>query len=248
MVYEVHIDQFNGPLDLLLHFIKDMKVDIHEVKVADIAEQYMNYIHEMEKLHLEIASEYLVMAAQLILIKSQTLLPKVKDPEEIDDYEENPEEMLKKRLIEYKRFKEVSQQMRDLEQERDKLIIKPSTDLADYFKMEFKPELDDDVEIYDIVGAFNKVLRRQLLRKPIPRKIHKRQITIEDRISDIRIICETEKIYSFTDLIGEYNYREYIVVTFLALLELVKEKELFVKQDIAHEEIYIAKELGDLYE
>lgn len=119
--YETKIDAFQGPLDLLLHLIKETKVDIHEIKIAEITEQYLAYIKAMENLHLEIASEYLVMAANLMLIKSKKLLPK----EELDiedDYEEDPEAELRRRLLEYQLYKDSLDEFRRLEEERGQFI------------------------------------------------------------------------------------------------------------------------------
>lgn len=244
MEYKVNIENFSGPLDLLLHLIREMKVDIYEVKVSDIAEQYLQYIRSMEELHLEIASEYLVMAAQLIYIKSQTLLPKQKIDDEEFEYEESPEEQLRRRLIEYKVFKEISSELRELEEYRSTMIVKAPENVAEYLGIENKPELTMEAEIYDIIGAFNRVLRRQSLLKPIPKKIQKRAVTIEERIEDIKILVDDNENLLFTNLFEDDDSREFIVITFLAILELVKERLIFVTQDDLYCDIFITKNVG----
>src|SRR5690625_3732718 len=113
--YQVKIDTFEGPLDLLLHLIKKFEIDIYDIPVAEITEQYMNYIQQMKKLELNIASEYLVMAATLLVLKSQMLLPKQELNEEIDDYEDDPREDLVKRLIKYRQYKEVAYNLEEKE-------------------------------------------------------------------------------------------------------------------------------------
>src|SRR5690606_4106514 len=143
MQYNVKIDAFEGPLDLLLHLINRLEIDIYDIPVAEITEQYLFYIHTMKELQLDIASEYLVMAATLLAIKSKMLLPKHED-EQLEDeigmeMEEDPRDELVERLVEYRKYKEAAEDLKELEQERGLMFTKPPSDLTDFAK-EIQPE------------------------------------------------------------------------------------------------------------
>ena len=133
--YIVTIDNFDGPLDLLLHLIKEEDIDIYDIKIEDITKQYLNYIKRMKELNLEIASEYLVMASELIEMKSKMLLPKKKEQDE-DNYEEDPREILIERLLAYKKYKEVTNNFKDLELSRKLILTKEPENLSYYAKEE----------------------------------------------------------------------------------------------------------------
>lgn len=239
MEYQVKIEAFEGPLDLLLYLIKEMKISIDEVKVSQITDQYVRFIHQMEKLNLEIASEYLVMAAYLIFIKSKMILPKKEVVDEKSEYEENPEENLKRRLKIYKVFKDIVPTFHMLEEERSKHLIKIPTDLSSEFKLDAKEILATDADVYDLLSAFNRVLRRYNLHKPLKTKIEHQTITIEERIDQVRQLIEQRKQITFQELYEREEGKELVVLTFMAILELAREKIVSITQDDLFQDIYI---------
>ncbi|ERJ12815.1 segregation and condensation protein A [Haloplasma contractile] len=241
MEYKVKIDAFEGPLDLLLFMIKDMKVDIDDVNVTEITDQYLNFIRSMEELNLEVASEYLVMAAHLTYIKSKMILPKPKLDEDLEYEEEDPEEKLKRRLKLYKLFKDVSEKFKDLEEERGKHLTKLPTDLSSEVKTDARELLSDDVDATELLSAFNRVLRRYNLHKPLQTKIRTRTITIEERINQLNDLFADVDEIMFANLFDENTTRELVVTTFLAILELAKAKTISIEQDHTYDDILIRK-------
>jgi len=235
--YETKIAAFEGPLDLLLHFIKEAKVDIHEVKISEITQQYLLYIQAMENMHLEIASEYLVMAANLMLIKSKKLLPR----ESIDidcEYEEDPEAALMQRLIEYQMYKDSLDEFRRLEEARGQFYTKPAIDFSEY--IDDYIELGVEYDISELILAFEKLLRRQKLETPIPTTIVAEKITVNDRIIAIKNELMFRKRVKFSELLDRYD-KEYIVVTFLAMLELAKSGDIILIQNGLEDEIDVVE-------
>lgn len=239
MEYKVKINEFEGPLDLLLYLIKEMKISIDKINVSEITEQYIAYIHTMEKLNLEIASEYLVMAAYLTFIKSKMMLPKASIDNEEIDYEENPEEKLKMRLKIYKLFKDLIPYFRDQEEERSYYLTKIPTDLSEQFKIESKEILMDNLDVYDLLGAFNKVIKRYKLHQPIKTKIKPQSITIDERIVELSLLVKQKQRLRFIDLFSDRSTKEYIVITFMAILELAKTKMISIRQEELYQDIFI---------
>lgn len=226
MEYEVKIDAFNGPLDLLLHLIKESKVDIWDIKIVDIADQYLNYIKSMERLNLNIASEYLVMAAELMEMKSKLLLPRTKLEEEVE--EEDPREKLIQRLIEYQKYKDMTESFKELEEGRHEFYTKPPESLKEY-----APEgtiTNSDLSLDDLMLAFQKFLKRKEKEKPLATTVTKREITVGERRTQIRNILKEKKKVDFFELFDIIT-KEYIVVTFLAVLEMARKQELTIYQE-----------------
>ena len=243
MHYNVKIDAFEGPLDLLLHLIHRLEIDIYDIPVAEITEQYLLYIHTMQELQLDVASEYLVMAATLLAIKSKMLLPKheedLLDEGLIIQEEENPMDELVEKLIEYRKYKEAAVELKEMEQERGLMFTKPPSDLSDYVKEVQTEKTDLNVSLYDMLGAFQKLLRRQKLQKPVTTKISRQEIPIEKRMAEILDDLKYIKgRKSFNDLFTVSD-REHIVVTFLAVLELIKRKEIHIEQENNFSEIFL---------
>ncbi|WP_243386460.1 segregation/condensation protein A [Bacillus kexueae] len=240
--YLVKIDAFEGPLDLLLHLINRLEIDIYDIPVSKITEQYVAYIHTMQELELDVASEYLVMAATLLSIKSRMLLPHQEESLEDDVLmmeEEDPREELVQRLVEYRKYKEAAQQLKEKEEERAQIFTKPPSDLSDYASAVegHKPHLD--VTVYDMIGAFQKMLRRKKLQKPLATRVTRQEIPIEKRmdeiIEDLRI---HKKKRHFFELFPS-DQRDYLVVTFLAILELMKNQYIYIEQERNFADIYI---------
>ena len=221
------IGDFEGPLDLLLHLVKQSKIEISELKLVDITEQYINYLKTMEEMNLDIASEYLVIASELIEMKSRFLLPREKT-EETDEYEENPEEELKRRLLEYEKYKESVQSFRELEEHRSEYYTKVPERLDLY--TEEKVENTENITAYDLLKALEKLLERRDYSKPLNTKITRKELSVSDRVTRIRNILKNKKRVDFLSLFEEVT-KEYVVVTFLGILEMAKNKEITIKQD-----------------
>ncbi|MBN8200342.1 MULTISPECIES: segregation/condensation protein A [Bacillaceae] len=247
--YNVKIDAFEGPLDLLLHLINRLEIDIYDIPVSEITEQYLIYIHTMKELQLDVASEYLVMAATLLAIKSKMLLPK-HDEEELEDefgmeMEEDPRDELVERLIEYRKYKEAAEELKEREQDRSLMYTKPPADLSEYVNDSQQEKADLNVSLYDMLGALQKLLRRKKLQRPLSAKVARQEIPIEKRMSEIVDQLRNFKgRKKFTDLFP-ISDREHIVVTFLAVLELIKRKEILVEQDKNFSDIFVASMEGE---
>ncbi|WP_335869777.1 segregation/condensation protein A [Bacillus sp. 2205SS5-2] len=247
MEYNVKIEAFEGPLDLLLHLINTLEIDIYDIPMSEMTEQYLQYVHTMQDLQLDIVSEYLVMAATLLAIKSKMLLPKHEEEifdEDVDFFGEDPRDELVERLIEYRKYKDAARDLKQKEEERGKMYTKPPIDLSLYADDPVQEVLEQNVSIYDMLGAFNKLLRRKKLQKPITSRITRQEIPIEKRMDEVlEKIRNNQQRTRFFDLF-EYESKEYIVVTFLAILELMKRNEILVEQLDNFDEIYVQASKG----
>ena len=232
------IGDFEGPLDLLLHLIKKSKMEIFDVKISEITKEYLNFINEMNEMNLDIASEYLVMAAELIEMKSRKLLPNKNDEEEDGELEENPEDELKRRLIEYKKYKDSTLEFRNLEEKRLSYYTKAPESLEKYSKE--KVENHGNLGINDLLEAFQKLLERQEYNKPVNTKIARKELSVKERIVTIRDILKEKKKINFVELFDDFS-KPYVVVTFLSVLEMAKNKEIILKQDNNFGEIYLER-------
>ena len=233
MDYKIMIDEFEGPMDLLLHLIKKENIDIIDISIEAITKQYLDYIKQMENLNLDIASEYLIMAAELLEIKSSKLLPKKDDEEEEEDLEAN----FINRLIEYKQYKEVTEQFKELEETRKEIYTKIPDSLNQY-KEDSKIDLGDTT-IDDLVNAFSKFLNRKEMEKPLNTKITAKEYNIDERSYEIKKILKKNKRMNFRELFDVYR-RDYVVITFLSILSMAKKQEIDIKQDNNFKDIYIS--------
>ena len=231
------IGDFEGPLDLLLHLIKKSKMEIFDIEISEITNQYLNYIKSMTDMNLDIASEYLVMASELIEMKIKKLLPKNEEKEE-DEEVEDPEVVLKRRLVEYQKYKESTNVFRDLEKNRSSYYTKAPESLKKY-SLE-KLENDGSVDVYDLLDAFQKLLERQEFNKPKNTKIARKELSVKERIVKIRDILRVNKRVNFVELFDDFS-KPYVVVTFLSVLEMVKSREINIKQDNNFSDIYIER-------
>ena len=227
MDYKIMINEFEGPMDLLLHLIKKSDIDICDISIVEITRQYFEYINEMEKLDLNIASEYLIMAAELIEIKSSMLLPKREILEELE--EEDPRERLIQKLIEYKKYKEMTTEFKRLEEERKQVYTKEANDLKEFKNIDDSINLGE-INIDDLINAFNKLLERKKLDKPLNTTITKKEYSVSERSNEIKKMLKNKKNIYFEELFEEIS-KEYIVVTFISILSLAKKQELLIKQD-----------------
>ena len=230
MGFKVETMRFEGPLDLMLHLIREQELDIFDLDMEILTDQYIKYLHEMEKLELEIESEYLVELATLIEYKSKKLLPKPADDLD-DEYEEDPKDRLVKRLLEYQKYKEVSATLYDSYIERQDQLAKPVS-----YETVVKNSNFDDQKLegnpYDLLKAMNKVLRRLQLSKPIETKFAAKEISTEDRILQIKSrLIDLPDTFSFETLIDDCNSIHEYIVTFLAILDMAKDHFLVFDVD-----------------
>lgn len=231
MELDLKINEFEGPLDLLLHLIKESKMNIFDIKIEEITDQYLKYIESQEKMNLEIDSEYLVLASELIEIKSKLLLPNEKVEEEL---EEDPREELINRLLEYEAYKEITKTLKEKEELRQEIYTKAPSNIQEY--IENNTEIKSDITLDDLVDAFQKFLERKKESKPLSTKVTEKEITVSSRRHDIRNILKRKKKISFFELFPVVS-REYIVATFLAVLEMAKNKELIITQNDTFDDI-----------
>ena len=231
MHYEVKINEFEGPLDLLLHLIKKSNIDIYDISLEEITNQYMDYIHEMEELNLDIASEYLVMASDLLEYKSRSLLPKKEEEKD----EEDPKEELIKKLVDYKKYKEITETFKELENVRSEVYTKIPSDISEY---EEKVNNVGELSMEDLLNAFKKFMDRKKFEKPLNTKITTKELSVSDRIIKIRELLKDKKELSFESLFDRYD-KDYIVVTFLSVLEMSKNSEIKIIQENNFDNIII---------
>lgn len=230
----ISIDNFEGPLDLLLHLVKEANIDILDIKVEEITDKYLEYIKREEELNINIAASYLVMASELMYLKSKSLLPVVKkDDEEVED-EEITRENLINRLIEYKRYKEMTPVFKELEEERKKIYIKAPEKVSNYVDNTLVGEASVD----DLIEAFKRFLERKEEEKPLETTIARKEYSVKERKNNIRNILKVKKKAYLEELFDEYN-RPVVVVTFLSILEMVKEKSVVISQDRNFDKILI---------
>lgn len=235
--YQVSLDVFEGPLDLLLHLINQLEIDIYDIPVAEITEQYMEYIQAMQHLELNIASEYLVMAATLLEIKSKMLLPVQEKTEDFDDYEEDPREELMERLIEYRKYKDAAEDLKAKEHDDNQIFTRPPIIFKD---LDTKvPIVKGDLSIYDMLGALNKMFKRKQWNEPQDTRVTRTEIPIEQRMEEVLAVVKTSKTGIAFDKLFLYQSKSHIVITFIALLELMKNNEIYCKQANHFESLYV---------
>ena len=212
-------------------------MDIYEVPIEHITQEYMAFIDQMEEMNIDIASEYLVLASELVHLKSKMLL-NIKDSEEESEQLEfkiGTEEELRHRLLEYQKYKELCEDFKILESRRSEVLTKIPESLQEY-KEDIK--LNSDITLDDLLSAFSQFLERQKYIKPLSTKITKREMSIEHRTKEIRDILSKHKKVEFFELFDEPS-REYIVVTFLSVLEMTKNDEINIRQEENFSNIYI---------
>ena len=225
--YRVKLDSFEGPLDLLLHLIRKSEVNIYDIPIALITEQYLGYIKLMEEMNLDVAGEFLVMAATLIHIKSRTLLPRPDPTQDDTDPEEDPREALVRRLLEHEKYKAAADMLHDRETLRGAQFGRPDASVAAAAGEAFEPELE--VDLFSLLAAFRGVLERASRRPPMV--LPPDQISIEDRIRQLLARLSETEACGFEDLFTDGDgSRAFMIVTFLALLEMIRLKLIRVSQ------------------
>lgn len=235
--YKVKLSTFEGPLDLLLHLVNQYEIDIYDIPMAELADQYLDYVHTMQTLELNIASEYLVMAATLVALKSQMLLPKQEIDPELDTYEEDPREDLIIRLIEYRKYKEAAKVLSEKEREQNQTFTRTpkSFDIE-----EKRPTINEgEASVYDMLDALQHMFERKQWNRPLDTKVEKQDIPIEQRMEEILMIVKHARNGILFDHLFPYPSRSHIVITFMALLQLMKQNEVFCRQEDNFTHLYI---------
>ncbi len=218
----LRLERFEGPLDLLLHLIKKNEVSIYEIPIALITEQYLAYLSLMQELNLDVASEFLVTAATLIHIKSRQLLPRPETAEEVDGEELDPRDALVQRLLEHQRFKAAAELLHERETLRNAQWTRPDARIEAIAGEEVEPELD--VDLFGLLAAFRRVLERTKAQPVVP--LPPEQISIEQRIEQLLERLERIDACGFEELFDDAATRGQVIVTFLAILEMIRLKIL----------------------
>jgi len=242
MEYKVMLETFEGPLDLLLYLIEKAQIDIYEIPINEITDQYLNYIKKMGELDLEITSDFLVMAATLLEIKSKMLLPsKEKDlySEQLEIVEADPRIELVNKLIEYKKYKNAANKLKVLEDVQRKIFCKPREDFVLYSS---KEERLENMNIDQLAEAYNRLFRKSIKKRLFNiSKIQNEEYSLKECINKIKNMLGLKKRIRFSQLFkGKPNRRE-VVSTFLSLLELIKSKYIYAYQENNFEDILISK-------
>lgn len=239
MSFEIAINEFNGPLDLMLHLIADKKLDLMNLDISELTSQYLQYLNAMEEMHLEVASEYLVELANLIEIKSRKLLP-VEKVELEDNFEEDPQEKLVRRLIEYQRFKEVTPLFENFYEERGLQFTRVQSDsLNEYCDDNAIPT---NMDVYDLLRSLKKMYERIALSKPLKSTLTVKEVSVDERRLVVRhmLSVSKQKEYSLYDILNECENMQECVITFVVLLDMATRGEIHF-EDLDKDEIRIIK-------
>lgn len=240
--YKVKLDVFEGPLDLLLYLVRKDEVDIYDISIERITRQYLEYLEAMESIDVEIGGEFIVMAANLLYIKSRTLLPAdLQGPEEEEGEPEDPRWELIRQLIEYKKFKEAAGELRDREELAVKLFGRsPSAPPSDGGAT----LLAGEVGALDLIAAFQRVLDRLEKKKGAEREIEADRFTVSEKIEFVlKVLPESEPL-RFEELFAGQTTRSEVVATFLALLELVRLRHVLVRQEGSFGDILLQRRVA----
>lgn len=240
MNHNIILESFEGPIDLLLSLINKTKIDIYDIPIHTITEQYMSYIYAAEEINLNIASDFLVMASTLLEIKSKMLLPKEKIILDGEEYDVDPREELVRRLLEYKKYKEAADKLKVFEEQKSKTYYKLQEDLTDY--------KDDQIDfnsfnLNDLIKSINYILERQALTKEelTSGEISREEYSISECIENILVKLSNFNQINFSDLISKDSKKNEIVSYFLSVLELIISRDIIVKQKSEFSDIIIQK-------
>lgn len=243
----IKLQVFEGPLDLLLHLLEKNKVNIYDIPIVEITNQYMEYIAQMKRQDLNVMSEFLVMAATLIDIKSRMLLPK---QEEAEEEAEDPRAELVQQLLEYKMYKCMAYELRDRQMDAERVLFKEPTipeEVAVYEEPVNLEELVADMNLSKLNDIFKSIMRKQVDKvDPIRSKfgkIEKEEVSLSDRMSYLEEYCLTHNKFSFRSLLEAQHGKMEVIVTFLAILELMKVGKIFISQENTFDDILIESKI-----
>ena len=236
MSYKIKLELFEGPLDLLLYLVKKDHLNIYDIPIARVTQQYLQYINLMQLLDLNIAGEFLVMAATLMQIKSKMLLPAEEGKEEPKD-QEDPREELVKRLLEYEKFKEIAENLRQKETDQREVYKRPKVEIDT--KDEKGKDVYFEASIFDLINAFSKALKD--VPKEVFYEVVKDQFTVEQATHEILHLLLVRSQVKLSELFAKAKNKMDIIVTFLAVLELIRVKEIIARQSQLFEDIEILR-------
>ncbi len=249
MAIPVKLEAFEGPLDLLLNLIEKNKIDIYDIPIVEITDQYLAYISAMKEEDLDVMSEFLVMACTLLDIKSQMLLPRQKDE---NGEEEDPRSELVEQLLEYKMFKYRSEELRDREVDADQILYrKPSVpdEVSSYEQPVDMDALLQDVTLEKLNYIFQDVMKRQTEKMDPVRskfgKIEQEKVTVAEKLSYVKDYAKKHRSFSFRELLQKQNSRGQVITTFLAILELMREGTIRAEQEAQNEDIMIQSAVAE---
>ena len=244
------LQAFEGPLDLLLHLIDKNKVDIYDIPIVEITDQYMAYIKKMEDENLDIMSEFLLMAATLLDIKSRMLLPK-EETESEDDEAEDPRAELVQQLLEYKMYKTISYELRDRQMDADHIFYKAPSLPDEVLKYEQPVDLEElmsDLTLNKLNDIFNQVLKRQDNRRDPIRsafgKIKKEEVSLEQKMAWTIAFAKAHNTFSFRSLLEAAHSKTEVIVTFLCILEMMKSGQISITQEDTFKDIVIESKIA----
>ncbi len=244
----IKLQVFEGPLDLLLHLLDKNKVNIYDIPIVEITAQYLEYIAEMKRNDLNVMSEFLVMAATLIDIKSRMLLPAVESDDE--EEAEDPRTELVQQLLEYKMYKCMAYELRDRQMDAQKVLFKEPTipaEVAEYEQPIDMEALVSDLTLAKLNDIFKSVMKKQVEKIDPVRskfgKIEKEEVSLSDKMAFLEEFCLTHSDFSFRSLLEAQSSKMEIIVTFLAVLELMKTGKIFIRQDKTFDDIHIQSKI-----
>ena len=243
----VKLQVFEGPLDLLLHLLEKNKVNIYDIPIVEITNQYMEYIAEMKRQDLNVMSEFLVMAATLLDIKSKMLLPK---QETVEEEEEDPRAELVQQLLEYKMYKCMAYELRDRQLDAQRVMFKEPTipkEVLAYEQPVDLTELVSDMTLAKLNDIFKSIMRKQVDKvDPIRSKfgkIVKEEVSLSDKMLYLEEYCKSHQSFSFRNLLEKQAGKMEVIVTFLAILELMKTGKIFISQEHTFDDIWIESKI-----
>ena len=228
MNYTFYINDFEGPLDLLLHLVKQSKMNIYDINLFDLIKEYLDFINKMQDLNIDVASEYLSMASELVHLKSKMLINKKDEEESDDEFNIKSEEDLRNKLLEYENIKNITGEFKNLELKRNEIYTRLPENLKEYYEPSEVPKGLYDADI--LYKAFLEVEKKLKLLKPLDTTITKKEISVLERTKEIKDILRLRGKVDFYSLFS-INTREYIVITFLTILTMSKNKELKIMQE-----------------
>jgi len=239
MNYKIRLEMFEGPLDLLLYLVKKDHLNIYDIPIAKVTQQYLEYINFMQLLDLDIVGDFLVMASTLMQIKSKMLLPVSETPQE--EEQEDPRAELVKRLLEYEKFKQIAENLRERELSQQDVFKRPKTEVPLGAQALAKKEDDKyfEASIFDLINAFSQALKD--VPKEVFYEVIKDQFTVEQKVHDILHLLLVQTEVRLSELFSKSKDKMEIVVIFLAILELAKMKEIIARQNVAFEDIIISR-------
>ncbi|MGI6751472.1 MAG: segregation and condensation protein A [Anaerovoracaceae bacterium] len=242
--YKVKLDIFEGPFDLLVYLIERAEMNIYDIQISEIIEQYIRHVKDIQKENPILAGEFMVLASSLMEIKSQMLLPRNRD-EEGEKITEDPRDQLVEKILEYKKYKAASELLAEKEKQAESLYCKPMED------PELYSEDEDDIlklDLKEFMNVFDAFLHRRKKLSEIKsryNRVRRQQMSLETRIEQLKKIFGTKKSHSFMELLGEEKTRYNMALTFLSILELMKHKTIRVRQNVNFGEIMITADFRE---